>query len=174
MKEYSQDNENDPSYKMTGNMVKIPQDHFVKFVFQAMKEFKEKLLAGDPNPVPNPLSESLFITNGDKTIMIPHKTQNDAISLYLRDDPQLKSMIGVTDALESESESGSGSRQPLVNSKAFEVGTDEDTDEQLDELDNIDNDGEVISSSTNTMAIAFCIILALVLIYLYGHKIKIE
>ena len=171
MKEYSQDNENDPNYKMTGNMVKIPQDHFVKFVFQAMQEFKEKLLAGDPNPVPNPLSESLFITNGDKTIMIPHDTQNDAITLYLREDPQLKSMIGVTDALESESESGG--RQPLINSKAFEVGTDEDTDEQIDELDSSD-EGEVESSSTNTMAIAFCIIIALALIYLFGHKLKME
>lgn len=173
MKRYSQHNENDSNYKMTGKMIPIPKEEFIKFVFQAMGEFKEKLLSGDPNPEPNPLSESLFITNGERTIMIPHDIQNEAITMYLKRDQQLKAMIGVNEPLDSESEYAD--RKPLVDSNAFEVETDDDVDEQINTDDGYTEDLEKNSSSnSNAVLIALCIVTVLLLIYMFGHKVKIE
>lgn len=104
------------NYEKTGRMVPMYKKDFVRFVNQALDRYHNELKQGNPNPVPNPINDVLYITNDkDSTIMVPENIQSETIDIYMQDNPTLASFL---------------SKSPsLIDHKSFELDDDDDDDD---------------------------------------------
>jgi len=98
-------------FEVTGKLIPVPKNTFIRAVYTELENFKANLLDGNPSPVPNPFTESLVVADNGKTVMIPPDIQNEAITLYLKTDPELQSMV--------ENSTTLSTRRPLIDSGAF-------------------------------------------------------
>ena len=152
----------------TGKMIPMPKNIFTQAVNFELENFKGKLLNGDPNPVPNPFTESLVVSNNGSNVMVPKNIQNETIASYLSTDPQLRAMMDNTTV---------SSRRPLVESAAFNQSRHNDTKEYDDNREH-DEDIYILSikntNKNNTMILlVLCIIVAGLLIFFCRKKLNL-
>ena len=152
---------NQPVFNATGKMVPVRRSAFVEAVYSELENFETKLLNGDPDPVPNPISESLVVTVNNTTVMIPRDIQNDAIVSYMQTHPRLKHMI---DNIETDA-----SRSLLVDYDALNPRRNNDINE-----DTTDGDITKISQPGGTrIFVLACVVLLGLLMFLYRDSLKL-
>lgn len=144
-------------FEVTGKLIPIPKNTFMRAVYAELENFKANLLDGNPSPVPNPFTESLVVADNGKTVMVPPDIQNEAIALYLQTDPELQSMV--------ENSTTLSTRQPLIDTGTFNQN-------RLYEVDD-DYEDVYVQSGINKTAVMLCLVALGLLIFFYRKKLKL-
>ena len=74
-------------FQLTGNNVPVNKMELIKHVHGLLYNYQIQI-NNKQEPEIDPFKTSLFISNEDKTIMIPHEIQNEAIQSYVN-NPQI-------------------------------------------------------------------------------------
>ena len=74
-------------FQLTGNNVPVNKMELIKHVHGLLYNYQIQI-NNNQEPETDPFKTSLIISNGDKTIMIPHEIQNEAIQSYVN-NPQI-------------------------------------------------------------------------------------
>jgi hypothetical protein len=149
---------------MTGRTVNIGRDELISFVHDVLNEYKMKKINGDPDPRPNPFTESLFFNQGKKTLMVPHDIQNQAISLYLENDDS-----GVFDDVAQVQDTSLRNSLRIESDEDGQVYTNEgEIDTDTDEEDLLSEKSEEEGNSTLSIVLMLLMI-AVVSYYFYNN-----
>lgn len=81
---YNPNNEEDyKSFEMTGNSIEFKKEEILNLTLNVINEYVIRTEKGEKNVRPDPFHDSLYVDVEDKTVMIPHDLQNEAINIFL-------------------------------------------------------------------------------------------
>jgi len=150
-------------FKLTGKTQPLLKEDCIKVVFLALDQCKNDLITQKMNIKESPLNNSLFISNNETTVMIPHEIQNEAITMYLNNNADLANVLGYKQA-------DNTNRQPLIDNsqhvnkekKELDVYDENIEDSENDEVEDLkekkDKPTSRILFIVCLLLLAFCIV----------------
>jgi len=83
----SPEQEENVNFQLTGKNVPINKVELIKHIHRILFEFQYQK-QNNIKPKVDPFNENIYISNGDKVVMVPHDIQNEGIKIYL-DNPSI-------------------------------------------------------------------------------------
>ena len=145
---YDPNNEEDyKSFQMTGNSLELKKEEVLTMTLNVINEFVRRTESGEKNVKPDPFNDSLYVDIEDKTVMIPHDLQNEAINIFMeqRNSESIK----------------------YVNNEVNESNLDENIDEDLVEED----DDEKYKNDSNQTIFYLLLLIILIAALMYIFKL---
>ena len=137
---YNPNNEEDyKSFEMTGNSLELKKEEVLNLTLNVINEYVIRTEKGEKNVRPDPFNESLYVDIEDKTVMIPHDVQNEAINIFLEKRN--------TETIKFE------------ENKLEETKLDDDLEDENDELSNEADDEKYKNDSNQTLLYLFLLII---------------
>lgn len=137
---YNPNNEEDyKSFEMTGNSLELKKEEVLNLTLNVINEYVIRTEKGEKNVKPDPFSESLYVDIEDKTVMIPHDVQNEAINIFLQKTN--------TETVKYE------------ENKLEETKLDDDLEDENNELSNETDDEKYKNDSNQTLLYLFLLII---------------
>ena len=137
---YNPNNEEDyKSFEMTGNSLELKKEEVLNLTLNVINEYVIRTEKGEKNVKPNPFNESLYVDIEDKTVMIPHDVQNEAINIFLQKTN--------TETVKYE------------ENKLEETKLDDDLEDENNELSNETDDEKYKNDSNQTLLYLFLLII---------------
>ena len=137
---YNPNNEEDyKSFEMTGNSLELKKEEVLNLTLNVINEYVIRTEKGEKNVRPNPFNESLYVDIEDKTVMIPHDVQNEAINIFLQKTN--------TETVKYE------------ENKLEETKLDDDLEDENNELSNEADDEKYKNDSNQTLLYLFLLII---------------